>query len=69
MPGSDMPRSLTDRELAVVRLLALGRSRLDIAGELHLAKTTVDSHVQSAYRKTGTRTHAQLTLWLQGGAR
>ena len=64
-----MPRSLTDRELSVVRLLALGRSRADIATELRVAKCTVDSHVQNAYRKTGTRTHAQLTLWLQGGTR
>jgi DNA-binding NarL/FixJ family response regulator len=64
-----MPRSLTDRELSVVRLLALGRSRADIASGVRVAKGTVDSHVQSPYCKTGTRTHAQLTLWLQGGTR
>ena len=67
MAGNGTSRSLTDRELAVVRLLALGRSRADIAGDLHIAKGTVDSHVQNAYRKTGTSTHAQLTLWLQEG--
>jgi DNA-binding NarL/FixJ family response regulator len=63
MPSSN----LTDRELAVVRLLALGRTRVDIAGELHIAPSTVDAHVQNCYRKTGVTTQAQLILWLQEG--
>jgi DNA-binding NarL/FixJ family response regulator len=67
MAETGTPRSLTDRELAVVRLIALGRTRADIAAALHIALSTVDVHVQSAYRKSGASTHAQLTLWLQGG--
>jgi DNA-binding NarL/FixJ family response regulator len=68
MASRDTPRGLTDRELAVVRLIAQGRTRAEVAGDLHIAPGTVDSHVQSAYRKTGTASHAQLTLWLQDGA-
>jgi DNA-binding CsgD family transcriptional regulator len=65
----DTPRGLTDRELTVVRLIAQGRTRAEIARDLHIhiAPGTVDSHVQSAYRKTGTASQAQLTLWLQDG--
>jgi DNA-binding NarL/FixJ family response regulator len=59
---------LTDRELAVARLLAQGRSRSDIAAQLHIAPSTVDAHVQNCYRKSGTTTQAQLILWLQGGS-
>jgi FixJ family two-component response regulator len=38
-------RSLTDREPAVARLIAMGRTRADIASELHIAPATVDAHV------------------------
>lgn len=67
MTRGDTPRSLTDRELAVVRLIALGRTRADIARELHIAQSTVDAHVQSCKRKTGVSTQEQLILWLQDG--
>jgi DNA-binding NarL/FixJ family response regulator len=67
MTGRDTSR-LSDRELTVARLLADGRERADIASTLHRARSTVDAHVQNAYRKTGARTPAQLILWLQGGA-
>jgi DNA-binding CsgD family transcriptional regulator len=43
MPRS---RSLTDRELAVVRLISMGRSSAEVAGELNIAPGTVDAHVQ-----------------------
>jgi DNA-binding NarL/FixJ family response regulator len=58
---------LSDRELAVARLIAQGRSRAEIAAQLHIARGTVDSHVQNAYRKSGVSTPAQLILWLQEG--
>jgi DNA-binding CsgD family transcriptional regulator len=64
MPSPD----LSDRELTVARLLADGRTRADIAEQLHLSRRTVDSHVQNAYRKTGVQTEEQLILWLQDGA-
>ena len=59
---------LSDRELTVVRLIAQGRTRAEIAGQLHIAQSTVDAHVQNAKRKTGATTQAQLILWLQGGS-
>lgn len=68
MAGNEPAGRLTDRELAVARLVALGRARADIARDLHISPSTVSSHVRKAYAKTGTRTHAQLALWLQGGA-
>ena len=45
---------LTDRELDVLRLTALGRSVREISSSLHLASGTVRNYLSSAMHKTGT---------------
>lgn len=52
--------SLTDRELAVARLLRGDLTQREIADELYVAPSTVKSHVKSIYRKLGAvkRSHA-----------
>lgn len=60
---------LTDSELAIVRLIAQGRTGPQIGQALFISTRTVDSHVQSAYRKTGTRTRAELASWYLDGAK
>ena len=51
---------LTDREGEIVRLVALGNSSPEIAGELHIAPDTVRTHVRNAMQKVGSRSRAQL---------
>jgi PAS domain S-box-containing protein len=52
--------SLSPRELEVLGWVALGRRAYEIAAELGIAPTTVESHVRSAMRKVGARSQAQL---------
>jgi ATP/maltotriose-dependent transcriptional regulator MalT len=49
---------LTRRELDVVRLLAVGRTNREIAGELFVSPRTVDMHVRNLLRKLDCRTRA-----------
>jgi DNA-binding CsgD family transcriptional regulator len=63
-PGTD----LTDRELVVVRLVAQGLTSNQIGTDLFISPRTVDAHVRSVYRKTGTRTRTQLASWYLDGA-
>ena len=50
---------LTERELAVLRLLMRGRSNAEIAQELIIAVGTVKRHVNSIYGKLGVRSRTQ----------
>lgn len=45
--------ALTPRETEVIQMIARGRSVPQIAGELHLAASTVKTHVQKLYEKLG----------------
>jgi DNA-binding CsgD family transcriptional regulator len=45
---------LTPREADTLRLVALGRSPAEAAGELGVARRTVDKHLQNVYAKLGT---------------
>jgi DNA-binding NarL/FixJ family response regulator len=47
------PETLTGREEDVLRLLALGYTNREIAGELHLSVRTVEFHRASMRRKLG----------------
>jgi PAS domain S-box-containing protein len=51
---------LTRRELEIARHLAMGKRAHEIAAELFLATTTVQTHVRNAMRKVGARSQAQL---------
>ncbi len=53
---------LSDRELAVLRLLADGRSNREIAGTLFLAPGTVKNHVTNVLAKLGARDRTQAAL-------
>lgn len=50
---------LSDRELAVLRLLAAGRTNKAAAGELFVAQGTVKAHTASIYRKLGVHSRAE----------
>jgi LuxR family maltose regulon positive regulatory protein len=50
--------ALTERELAVLRLLAGPGSKRDIAAELFVSVNTVNSQVRSIYQKLGVAARA-----------
>lgn len=53
---------LSDRELAVIRLVVEGMTNQAIAGELHVSPSTVQAHVASGMRKLGARSRTQLAV-------
>jgi two-component system, NarL family, response regulator LiaR len=59
-PSSDLP--LTEREREVLREMAIGRSNKQIACSLHIAETTVKSHVRVILEKLGVQSRTQAAL-------
>jgi len=57
------PVDLTDREVDVLRRVALGGSIQEVAAGLHLAPKTVDFHLQNIYSKAGVNTRAAAVLF------
>jgi HD-GYP domain-containing protein (c-di-GMP phosphodiesterase class II) len=57
------PAGLTDREVDVLRRIALGVSIQEAAADLHLAPKTVDYHIQNIYSKVGITSRAAATLF------
>jgi DNA-binding CsgD family transcriptional regulator len=55
---------LTARERGVVRLLAVGYSRTEIARKLVLSAHTVDDHIKRIFAKLDVRSRAELTAKL-----
>ena len=60
--GSVSSRELTDRELAVLRQLALGRKYEEIAENLGISANTVKYHIRNLLQKTGYRSTLQLVV-------
>jgi two-component system response regulator NreC len=54
---------LTDREREIVRLLALGHTNQDIAGQLYLSVRTVETHRAHAMAKLQLKSRADLVQW------
>ena len=60
--------SLSEREIGVLRLVAIGKANKEIAGELSVSEDTVKAHLKSVFAKlnVGDRTQA-VTLALKRG--
>lgn len=67
--GADESRSvLTDREREVLALIAMGQSGADIAAELCVSASTVETHVRHCLEKLGARNRAHaIALGLRRG--
>lgn len=59
----DWPAGLSDREVEVLRLIARGRSKREVAHSLHIAPATADHHIRHIYTKAGVTTRAGATLF------
>ncbi len=63
-PKFDHPSSiLTNRELEVLRLVALGKTNQEIAYDLFISEYTVGNHVSSILAKTKTTNRTEATRY------
>jgi len=51
--------NLTPRELEILKLVGLGRSAHQIAGELEIEITTVRKHIDNTLKKLGARSQVE----------
>ncbi|HEY0447664.1 response regulator transcription factor [Actinophytocola sp.] len=58
-----LPDGLTPRETDVLRLIAAGRSNVEIAERLFITQATVKTHINNLFAKTGVRDRAQAVTY------
>ena len=57
------PDDLTEREVEVLRLIALGHTNAEIAEQLYLSVRTVETHRAHIQQKLGVTTRAELVRY------
>jgi DNA-binding NarL/FixJ family response regulator len=62
-PSAPLREPLTERELGVVRLVALGRTDAGIAAELYVSLSTVKTHLSSDRLKLAARNRVEIAAW------
>ena len=67
-PRAQDSLGISDRERAVLLELAAGRSNKEIARELHIAPSTVKTHVARLYEKLGARRRTEAVRRARTGA-
>ncbi|MFF4349666.1 response regulator [Streptomyces sp. NPDC001530] len=64
VPGPSLPQeALTDRELDVVRLVALGHTNAEIAASMYVSLSTVKTHLASIQLKLPARNRVEIAAW------
>jgi LuxR family transcriptional regulator, maltose regulon positive regulatory protein len=58
-PATELPESLSERELEVLQLIAAGKSNRRISSELFVSVGTVKTHINNLYRKLGVHSRTQ----------
>ena len=59
-PADARPGDLTDREIEILRLIALGHTNPEIAGRLYLSIRTIETHRSHIHQKLNLTTRADL---------
>ena len=54
---------LSERELEIIELVAIGLTNQEIAQRLTISKRTVDNHVSNIFTKTGAKNRVALLNW------
>lgn len=66
-PSADVPATpqspLTEREEAILRGVARGRTNAELSTDLHVSVSTVKTHVTSLMQKLSARNRVELALW------
>ena len=63
MTSAGPPGGLTEREIDILRLIALGHTNTEIAAQLFLSVRTVETHRAHIQQKLGRTTRAELVRW------
>ncbi|NEQ34759.1 MAG: response regulator transcription factor [Leptolyngbya sp. SIO4C5] len=67
-PQLNATGTLSERELQIVELVALGLTNQEISEQLEISKRTVDNHISNILTKTATGNRVALVKWaLQWG--
>jgi DNA-binding CsgD family transcriptional regulator/PAS domain-containing protein len=61
-PSPRQKHGMTQRQEAILRLLALGQSNRDIARRVFLSENTIKFHLRQIYRALGVRTRAEAVV-------
>jgi len=59
LPAAGLPEPVSERELAVLQLIAAGKSNRRIASELFVSVGTVKTHINNVYRKLDAHSRTQ----------
>jgi len=62
-PRTGLQTLFTERELAVLRLLAQGKTNEEISTELVVVMKTVEKHVANIFRKLGVKNRTEAAAW------
>lgn len=62
-PPAAVPHLLSERELDVVRLVAVGRTNQEVCGELYVSLGTVKTHLANIKDKLGVRNRVEIAAW------
>jgi DNA-binding NarL/FixJ family response regulator len=58
-----MPDELTDRQKAVLRMIAMGYTAQEIGDELNISRRTAEFHRGALMNKLGMRSSSELTMY------
>ncbi len=61
--GGAVEAALTEREIEVLRYLAMGLTNKELAHDLRISQDTVKEHVQNVLRKIGVTDRTQAAVW------
>ncbi len=56
---------LSEREQQVIELISMGKKNQDVADELYVDITTIKSHVNRIYKKTGLKNRKELKFYFE----